>query len=74
MTYYTSKKLKLLWFLLVPLGWFVSFQLLKWIDTYPIDWSTPSAIGLFLAMTGLFGTTFLIGGAIFIAIDIIIND
>ena len=62
------KKLKVLWFGLVPLGWFLSFRLVLWISNYPIDWSSPSGLGMFLSMSGFIGTITLFFGAIGLAI------
>lgn len=63
-------KLKILWFILVPIGWFLAFRLIIWIQNYPINWIEPSAIDIFLVCTGIFGTIALIFGAISIAIHL----
>lgn len=62
------KKIKVLWFGLVPLAWFVALRMNIWITNYPIDWSGPSGLGVFLVMTGILGTVVLIFGAIGLAI------
>ncbi len=64
------KKLKLLWFLLVPLGWFLAFQLTKWVQFYPSNSPVgePTGLDLFLAATGIFGTLILILGSVGLAI------
>lgn len=64
-------KLKVLWFGLIPLGWFLSFILVKWIQFYPV--SCPSdgtniGICLFLGMSGIFGTLFFMFGSLSLAI------
>ena len=66
------EKLKVLWFGLVPLGWFLALKLVIWVQFYPIvcDASKESPIGLcmFLAMTGILGTILLFGASIGLAI------
>jgi len=61
-------KIKVLWFGLVPLGWWLSLQLIIWITNYPINWNNPSGLGVFLTFTGVIGTLMLIFGALGIAI------
>lgn len=63
-------KLKVLWFGLIPVGWFVALRLIIWINHYPINWSGQEDIGLqmFLVMTGFFGSIVLIFGAVGLAI------
>ena len=58
-----KNKLNILWVGLVPLAWFLSFKFIVWIHNYPINWGEISGIGLFLALSGFFGTIVLIGGA-----------
>ena len=61
-----KNKLKVLWFLVVPLSWFCAFELVKWVSYYPtpcIEGSNDLGLCIFLAMTGLFGSMLgLIGG------------
>jgi len=64
-------KLKVLWFGLVPVGWFLALRLIIWINNYPIDWSSnggDTGLAMFLVMTGVFGTIALIFGAIGLAV------
>ncbi len=63
-------KLKLLWFLLVPIGWWLAFELVKWVQFYPVNCSGEENFGIcsFLIMTGFFGSIALIASSIFLAI------
>ena len=54
-------KLKILWFGLIPLGWFLSFRLVEWVQFYPITCNpdvpnSPDGLCIFLMMSGVFGT------------------
>lgn len=62
----------MLWFGLVPLGWFLALKLMIWINQYPINWESKEDVGLqiFLILTGLFGTIALIVGALVLAIHL----
>lgn len=69
------KKLKLLWFSLVPLGWFLSFRLIEWVQFYPINCNPDipnSAEGLciFLGMSAVFGTFLIMISSIALAIHL----
>lgn len=67
-----KNKLKLLWFGLVPLGWFLALKMNIWIANYPGVWEETSASGLklFFAMTGVFGSVALIIGAFALAVHL----
>jgi hypothetical protein len=65
------KKLKILWFLLIPFAWWLSFHLVKWTSNYPIVCDKiPDNFGMctYLFLSACFGVVFIIGGAIVLAI------
>ena len=69
-----KNKLKVLWFGLIPLGWFLAFKLILWVTYYPItcnaDDSSPVSLCIFLTFTGFLGTFFLVGSSIALAIQL----
>ncbi len=68
---YMKNKLKVLWFAVIPLGWWLSFILVKWVQFYPIDCLTndsPIGLCLFLVMSGLIGTVAIFTSSIALAI------
>lgn len=70
-------KLKLLWLGLVPIGWYLAFLLVKWVQYYPVDCSTDDMkIGLcmFLFLSGLLGSALLMVGSIGLAVMLILED
>lgn len=63
------KKLKLLWFLLVPIAWLLSFKLVVWVQYYPLK-NEDVGLGVFLFSTAFLGTISLIIGSIGLAINL----
>ena len=63
------KKLKLLWFLLVPIAWLLSFKLVVWVQYYPLK-NEAVGLGVFLFSTAFLGTISLIIGSIGLAINL----
>jgi len=63
-------KIKILWFLVVPIAWLLSLKLIEWITYYPVSCSTsdsPVGICMWFAMTGIFGVLGLVVGSIILA-------
>jgi hypothetical protein len=61
-------KLKVLWFGLVPIGWWLAFEVIKWGHYYPIDCKEPNGICIFIFFTQFFGSIAFIGASIGLAI------
>ena len=60
-------KLKVLWFGVVPIGWFLAFKLVEWVQFYPFDCKEASGLCFFLIVTGFFGSCLLILGSVGLA-------
>lgn len=63
-----KEKLKLLWFGIVPLAWYINFKFIELIQDYSIkNWDGPIALGLFLTALELVVPVLIFLGAISLA-------
>lgn len=65
------EKLKILWFGLVPLGWFISFELVKWAIFYPVDYIQYPGIGAFMILTCLIGIPVMYIGSVLLSVYLV---